>query len=531
MSDPAIRDRRPRGLPPTRAAARPLVLLLALSLGAAVPARPASSRAAAAETSPAALDAGARAAAPGPVPRIVNGLPTQDFPAAAALLDRATGLQLCSAVLAGCSTVLTAAHCVCSGIGAECQPGGPALAHAAELEVFLAHAGFFSVESIAVQPAFRFGIRDDIAVLRLSEPVEGVTPSPLNSVARLPHGTTAEIVGFGLATESIFDNGIKRAGGIVTGPCTVVPGDEYVCWEFDQPLGPPGTDANTCSGDSGGPLYFDFGSGPLLAGIGSGGVNANCQPDDLPFDAEVFSNLAEIAALAGPDVGAAECGELPAAGGPGALQVLRAGELAQGETADFAFQVPAGARALRVGLNAEEGLLFNDFDLALGRSGPPGPGTVECSSMREGTYEFCEVLDPAAGAWNARVTAAIGGGAFQLTTTILREADLGPCVPGPHVLCIDDAPEDGRFQAEIAFDTSQAGGLAGLGNAVDLDPLGITSGGIFWFFNQENPEVLLKVLDGCEVNGHYWVFWSAGTNVRLVVTVTDRRTARQRVYA
>ncbi|HVR29665.1 MAG TPA: hypothetical protein VMS86_09020, partial [Thermoanaerobaculia bacterium] len=46
-----------------------------------------------------------------------------------------------------------------------------------------------------------------------------------------------------------------------------------------------------------------------------------------------------------------------------------------------------------------------------------------------------------------------------------------------------------------------------------------------------NPEVLLKVLDGCEVNGHYWVFWSAGTNVRLVVTVTDRRTARQRVYA
>ncbi len=123
-----------------------------------------------------------------------------------------------------------------------------------------------------------------------------------------------------------------------------------------------------------------------------------------------------------------------------------------------------------------------------------------------------------------------GAGSYQLTTTILREVDLGPCVPGPKTLCIDDAPGDGRFEATIAFDTSQAGGQGGLGNAIELDSLGISSGGVFWFFNRENPEVLLKVLNGCGVNGHYWVFWSAGTNVRMVVTVTDRRTGRQRIY-
>ena len=103
-------------------------------------------------------------------------------------------------------------------------------------------------------------------------------------------------------------------------------------------------------------------------------------------------------------------------------------------------------------------------------------------------------------------------------------------MPGPKTLCIDDAPGDGRFEATIAFDTSQADGVGGLGNAIELDSLGITSGGVFWFFNRENPEVLLKVLHGCVVNGHHWVFWSAGTNVRMVVTVTDRRTGRQRVY-
>ncbi len=466
-----------------------------------------------------------------PLPRIVNGVETQDFPAAGALLDRGTHLEFCSAVLVGCSTALTAAHCVCGGVGSECQPGGSQLENPANLELFFQHAGFFDVQSIAVPPLFDFGLRDDIAVLRLSAPVQGIRPSPLNSVERLALGTIAEIVGFGLATDDIFDNGLKRSGQITTSACSVVPAEEYVCWEFEEPLGPPGSDANTCSGDSGGPMFVDFGSGDLVAGIGSGGLNADCQPDDLAFDADVFANLSGIAAAAGSDLGAAECGSLPVVGGPGTIEIRDAGEITQpNQIVDRPFQVPAGARSLRVALNAEEGLLVNELDLFLHRLGPPGPGQVECSSTRDGAYEYCELANPAAGNWNARVVGTSGTGSYQLTTTILREVDLGPCVPGPKTLCIDDAPGDGRFEATIAFDTSQAGGQGGLGNAIELDSLGITSGGVFWFFNRENPEVLLKVLNGCVVNGHHWVFWSAGTNVRMVVTVTDRRTGRQRVY-
>jgi hypothetical protein len=44
---------------------------------------------------------------------------------------------------------------------------------------------------------------------------------------------------------------------------------------------------------------------------------------------------------------------------------------------------------------------------------------------------------------------------------------------------------------------------------------------VFWFFDAANPEMLLKILDGCAINGHYWIFYAAGTNVGLTTTVTD----------
>lgn len=473
----------------------------------------------------------AAAAPPETVPRIVNGLPTQDHPATAALLDRTSGLQFCSAVLVGCRTALTAAHCVCGQNGSLCQPGGPELVPAQDLVLFFQHAGFRDVEQVTVHPAFQFGERDDIAVLRLADPVEGILPGQLNSVAPVEHGSSARIVGFGLATQTPFDNGIKREGAIVTSACTVVPEEEYVCWEFAEPVGAPGTDSNTCAGDSGGPLLVDFGSRPLVAGIGSGGVQQACQADDSSFDADVFANLAWIQAAAGADLESPECGALPLLGGPAAETLPIEGEInAQGEAADLAFEVPMGAQALRVGLNGAEGLLLNDFDLVLSRGGPPNVGETVCASAQRGTYEFCEVLSPAPGTWNARVSSAFGQGSYQLTVTVFRELDLGPCVPDAFTLCIDDAPGDGRFEVTVAFDTSQAGGQAGRGHAIPLSPLGVNRGGLFWFFEKVNPEVLLKVLDGCSVNGFRWVFWSAGTNVRLLVTVTDRRTGRQRLY-
>jgi hypothetical protein len=68
-------------------------------------------------------------------------------------------------------------------------------------------------------------------------------------------------------------------------------------------------------------------------------------------------------------------------------------------------------------------------------------------------------------------------------------------------------------------------------NAIDLKPVNVTAGGLFWFFGANNPEMLIKVLNGCALNNHFWVFYSAGTNVGFHVTVTDIQTGHTARYS
>jgi hypothetical protein len=105
-----------------------------------------------------------------------------------------------------------------------------------------------------------------------------------------------------------------------------------------------------------------------------------------------------------------------------------------------------------------------------------------------------------------------------------------PCVPSATKLCIDDNPGDGRFQITVAYNTSQNGGLSGSGNSIPLSSLGITQGGIFWFFSATNPEMLIKVINACTLNNKFWVFYSAGTNAGFTVTVSDTNTGHQKFY-
>lgn len=90
------------------------------------------------------------------------------------------------------------------------------------------------------------------------------------------------------------------------------------------------------------------------------------------------------------------------------------------------------------------------------------------------------------------------------------------CVPGPTALCLGN----GRFRVEVAWKDFQGG--AGPGSVV---PGAVSDdSGLFWFFAPDNWELLVKVLDGCALNGHHWVFAAATTTVEYVLTVTDTRT-------
>ncbi|HEV8238014.1 MAG TPA: hypothetical protein VGS57_01445 [Thermoanaerobaculia bacterium] len=73
---------------------------------------------------------------------------------------------------------------------------------------------------------------------------------------------------------------------------------------------------------------------------------------------------------------------------------------------------------------------------------------------------------------------------------------------------------DGRFAVDIRWFTNTSNGQA--------RPIQVTSdSATYWFFGPNNIELVVKVLDGCAVNGYYWVFMAGLTNVRVEVTITD----------
>jgi hypothetical protein len=110
---------------------------------------------------------------------------------------------------------------------------------------------------------------------------------------------------------------------------------------------------------------------------------------------------------------------------------------------------------------------------------------------------------------------AIGG------DRVLDGGGAPPCSPSDTVMCLGGD----RFQLEIQW-RDFAGG-SGPGHVV---PITAADSGLFWFFDETNWEMLVKVLDGCGVNGHYWVFAAATTNIEYTLTVTDTDSGEEVVY-
>ncbi len=54
--------------------------------------------------------------------------------------------------------------------------------------------------------------------------------------------------------------------------------------------------------------------------------------------------------------------------------------------------------------------------------------------------------------------------------------------------------------------------------------------GLFWFFEAENRELLVKVFDGCGINDRFWVFSAATTDVEFTLRVTDTMSGTVKTY-
>ena len=103
-------------------------------------------------------------------------------------------------------------------------------------------------------------------------------------------------------------------------------------------------------------------------------------------------------------------------------------------------------------------------------------------------------------------------------------------MPGVTTLCIDDQPGDARFRVTMDYDSTLGGGIQGQALATPLASVGINRGGVMAFSNRANPEVLVKVLNGCAINDHYWVFYAAATTVGFNLTVDDTEAELSKSY-
>lgn len=462
--------------------------------------------------------------APGRVfPRIVNGVPVQTSPATVALYATAHDVSFCSGTLVGCSTVVTAAHCVCEGSGEDCQPGGTGLLDSSLVEVFSQSAGFFEVDRIDVPEDFEFGVTGDIAVLHLADPVRGVHTIPINEVGTPAFGSQGLIEGWGNTEAGNPDSGLLRAGLVTVDECVEAAENSHICWSFADPVGPAGEDSNTCEGDSGGPLFVDYGSGLILAGATSGGLEPSaCLQGDRAFDSDVFFERDWIRSVAGADLDRRVCGDFAPALDSESPVLVGEGELQDFQTHPWEFTVPEETETLVITVNGIED--ENDFDLFADFDELPeatAGGNDPCQSFRDGTFESCIVEDPEPGTWFA-VVAAFGakGGEYQITFTLLGTPS--SCEADEETLC---AGEGGRFRVRVTWKDFQ--GKTGTGKAVDIDR---RDSGLFWFFGPQNLELLVKVLDGCSVNDHFWVFAAATTTVEYEITVLDTETGEIVTY-
>lgn len=83
----------------------------------------------------------------------------------------------------------------------------------------------------------------------------------------------------------------------------------------------------------------------------------------------------------------------------------------------------------------------------------------------------------------------------------------------------------GRFQIEATFRDPRTGITGTAGSRALTDDTGV-----LWFFDSNNVELVVKTLDGCAVNDHFWFFAAGLTDVEVEITVTDTVSGDRKSY-
>ena len=122
---------------------------------------------------------------------------------------------------------------------------------------------------------------------------------------------------------------------------------------------------------------------------------------------------------------------------------------------------------------------------------------------------------PSVRTWSFRVRAFNdAGGTYSNTVTVtLPDPNTAPPPPG----CPADRAclsKEG-FQVFVSFWSKDQWNRASRLTTANVGE----SAAVFYFFSADNPELLVKVANGCSINGHWWVYGSAATDLYYHVQV------------
>ncbi len=150
-------------------------------------------------------------------------------------------------------------------------------------------------------------------------------------------------------------------------------------------------------------------------------------------------------------------------------------------------------------------------------------------SLGDGTTARSRSLEHAwsvPGFYSVSLTVSGRGPSSTVSRTVLVEAadPVGTCAADAETLCLQDS----RFSVTMDWWTEDgAESKRGAGKVVHE---GTNDSGLFWFFSAVNWELLVKVLDGCSVNGRMWVYGASATTLGYVLEVTDTVTGAVQEY-
>ena len=145
----------------------------------------------------------------------------------------------------------------------------------------------------------------------------------------------------------------------------------------------------------------------------------------------------------------------------------------------------------------------------------------EIAAVPAGSTEYVDADLPSGTSFHYRLRAASAAGLSEYSEIAAAATDgaIGPCAAGGDTICLGG----GRFEAKAV---SRLADGEPLRPARRVDAPAAARAGFLALAGDADPQLIVKVADGCATNQHFWVELAAVTDVELEVSVRDTQSGR-----